>query len=344
MNLVAQQESPTTSRLTLAEQLHALASRCGAYMLDRALVSLAGKDRVRWLNGMVSNNIRDLAPGHGVYAFVLNPQGNIQGDLYAFNRGEALLLEIESSQATLLPQLRRYIIMDKVEVEEFGDRFVTFGIAGPKANEALASLGITASSSAALALSEVMWNGAAITLVRGDNPCVPNYELWVPKESGDSFWQALVQAGAQETHSEALEAFRILCGIPKIGADIRERTLPQETGQERALSFTKGCYIGQEIVERIRARGAVHRVFTGFVIGGAPLSAGTAVRSDGKDVGQITSVATIPTANIPRKTGEQVIALGYLRREHLSSGADLETAGAKVLPEPLPFTDLLKQV
>src|SRR5215831_16605834 len=120
--------SPVTQKEILAEsdplgsQLHSLLSGCAAYKLDRILVTFSGKDRTRWLNGMVSNNIRDLAEGHGVYAFVLNPQGQIQGDLYAFRRGETLVVEVESAQASLVPHLRRYIIMDKVEVEELGDR------------------------------------------------------------------------------------------------------------------------------------------------------------------------------------------------------------------------------
>src|SRR5215468_9784528 len=99
MALVAQQEQPT-SRLSASarQQFQALISGCGAYKSESALISLTGRDRARWLNGMVSNNIRDLAAGHGVYAFVLNAQGNIQGDLYAFQRGESLVLEIERSQ------------------------------------------------------------------------------------------------------------------------------------------------------------------------------------------------------------------------------------------------------
>jgi len=339
MNLVAQQDMPAQSaQLSLREQLHALASGCGAYRLDRALVSLAGKDRVRWLNGMVSNNIRDLAPGRGVYAFVLNPQGNIQGDLYTFNRGETLVLEIESSQASLLPQLRRYIIMDKVEVTELGDSVSVFGIAGPKSNEVLGSLGVTAADSPALAISDATWSGVAITVIRDDNPCVPNYEFWVPKDHADSFWQSLIQSGANEIHSDALEAFRILCGIPKIGTDIRDRTLPQETGQERALNFNKGCYIGQEIVERIRARGAVHRVLTGFEVDG-DAQPGTAIQAEGKDIGQITSVVRVPI-----NSGERILALGYVRREHLSPEATFDVAGAKMRPVQLPFAGLLEQL
>src|SRR5579864_5677651 len=108
MPLVAQQETTAGEQQNLRSELHAMFAECGVYKLERTLVSLTGKDRVRWLNGMVSNNIRDLAAGRGAYAFVLNPQGQIQGDLHAFNRGETLALEIDRVQAGLLPQLRRY--------------------------------------------------------------------------------------------------------------------------------------------------------------------------------------------------------------------------------------------
>src|SRR5690348_18474100 len=105
-------------------EFRALVAAAGVYELGaRAKVSLTGGDRVRWLNGMVSNNIRDLAPGHGVYAFLLNPQGHILGDLYVFNRGESLGAEIDGEQAQSLVQiLKRYIIMDKVEIEELSNK------------------------------------------------------------------------------------------------------------------------------------------------------------------------------------------------------------------------------
>jgi aminomethyltransferase len=338
MNLVAQDEIASAEQQNLRSQLHALAAGCGAYRVNRAVVELRGKDRVRWLNGMVSNNIRDLATGRGVYAFVLNPQGQIQGDLYAFNRGETLVLEIDRAQANLLPQLRRYIIMDKVEVQELGDSIVIFGIAGPNATHVIKLLGINGSE-ATLALSEASWNGGSVTVVRGDNPCVLNYEFWVPSEQAQAFWSALLKAGAEGIHEVALDAFRILCGIPKIGVDIRERTLPQETAQDRALNFNKGCYIGQEIVERIRARGSVHRVITGFEVSGPAPASGTPIQVDGKDVGVITSVATIPSS-----TGAHVIALGLLRKEHLTTGSAFDVADASLRPVLLPFSSLIEQL
>lgn len=319
-------------------ELHALAAECGVYRVDRTLVALGGRDRVRWLNAMVSNNIRDLAAGRGVYAFVLNPQGQIQGDLYAFNRGETLVLEIDRAQAGLLPQLRRYIIMDKVEVQELGNSVVIFGIAGAKATQVLQSVGIAAPE-APLGLAEASWSGVRVTVLRGDNPCVANYELWVPQEHAGAFRTALLQAGAQEVHQAALDAFRILCGIPKFGIDIRERTLPQETAQDRALNFNKGCYIGQEIVERIRARGSVHRMLTGFEVTGSAPATWTPIQADGKDVGVLTSTATIPTSQ-----GDHVVALGLLRKEQLTQDASFEISGTILRPVSLPFSNLIQQL
>jgi len=334
MTLVAQRERdgsvPSDSRL----EMTALLAGCGAYRLDRALISLTGRDRVRWLNGMVSNNVRDLAVGHGVYAFVLNAQGQIQGDLYIVNRGESLLLEIEQAQVeTLLPLLRRYIIMDKVEVEDLSDRLAVIGLAGSKSAEALAALGLINGDPAPLQFAQNQWNGIEITVVRGDNPCVPNYELWVAKEHAESPWNALLATGAQEINDDALETFRILCGIPKIGQDIRERTLPQETGQERALSFTKGCYIGQEIVERIRARGSVHRAFVGFEVEGPAPSAGTKIQFEGKDVGEITSIASAPLK-------QKRLALGFLRKDAMLPDRKFAAGEATVTAGSLPFSDI----
>src|SRR6184192_4167976 len=122
----------------------ALLSGCGVYDLGwRAKIVLTGKDRVRWLNGMVTNNVRDLPPGHGVYAFVLNAQGHILGDLYAYNSGESLLVDTDRAQLEkMLSFFRKYIIMDKVEAEDISDKLVSVGIAGPRSRELLKAAGV----------------------------------------------------------------------------------------------------------------------------------------------------------------------------------------------------------
>src|SRR5438067_8388545 len=200
-----------------------LRSGCGVYQASwRALFAISGRDRVRWLNGMVSNNVRDLAAGRGVYAFVLNPQGHILGDLYVFNRGDSFILEIERVQAEAILQIfKRYIIMDKVEIEDLSGKNAVVGITGPKSGQVLASLGFS-SSQEPLTFTETSFNGIQVIVVRGDNPYVPSYELFVPADKVDSVWNQLIQAGTEKVSAETLETFRILCGIPKVGKDIRE--------------------------------------------------------------------------------------------------------------------------
>src|SRR6266566_46340 len=333
MRLAAQDELTQTGDASLRTEFRALTSGCGIYRLDRTHISLTGSDRVRWLNGMVTNNIRDLAVGQGVYAFLLNPQGKIQADLYAFNRGESLVVETELAQVeTVLQIFDRYIIMDDVEVENLTAKFAVLGVAGPRSGEVLDSLGLDRRVLQPLQFGDVTGNGIEATLVRGDNPCVPNYELWVPAEGAESAWKALVQAGAKQIHEDSLEMFRVACGIPKVGQDIRQRDLPQETAQERALNFSKGCYIGQEIVERIRSRGAVHRTFIGFEIDGPPPAPGAKIQSEGKDVAEITSIATVSA-----ESGERTLALGYGRKELMLPGKEFVAGDAKVRVASLPF-------
>lgn len=322
----------------IRQEFQALVSGCGVYRSDRALLSLTGADRVRWLNGMVTNIVRDLGVGHGVYAFVLNPQGHIQADVYAFLRGEDLVVETDAPlREALLQIFDRYIIMDEVEVEDLTSKVRVLGVTGPKAEKVVGEAGWNVPTLSPLQFAELDANGVKAVVVRSDNPCVLSYELWVAAEEFESMWNRFLGAGAQEIREGALETFRVACGIPKFGVDIRQRDLPQETGQDRALNFSKGCYIGQEIVERIRSRGAVHRMFMGFELEGTPASPGTKVQSDGKDVGEITSVAALPAENDSR-----ALALGYIRKEFTSPDRALTAGDARVRVTTLPFLPVLK--
>src|SRR6266446_8558712 len=251
-------------------EFQALISGCGVYDLcSRAKISLSGVDRVRWLNGMVTNNVRDLAHGHGVYAFLLNPQGHILGDLYAYNRGESLLVDTDQSQVEkILAVFDKYIIMDDVEVANVGDRLTAVGIAGPKSREMFQAAGFKVPDLKPLQFVGTTWQEISATLVRGDNPQVESFELFLARGDNDRVSEALSKVGAKPVGTAALDLLRIAAGIPRYGVDIHERDLPQETEQERALNFSKGCYVGQEIVERIRSRGQVRRKFTGFSIEG----------------------------------------------------------------------------
>src|SRR5437868_1483350 len=349
MALTAQKHDITTSGAQASHALlpvdfgdvraefHSLIVTCGVYDLSsRARISISGRDRVRWLNGMITNNIRDLASGRGVYAFLLNPQGHILGDLYAYNRDESLLIDTDQSQLEkILAVLRKYIIMDKVELANISDKLIAIGIAGPKARETLRAAGLEIPTLEPLQLVELVWNQIGLTLVRDDNEFVESFELLLAPENVDQIYPALVKAGAKPVGTAALELLRIAAGKPRYGVDIRERDLPQETEQQTALNFSKGCYIGQEIVERIRSRGNVHRKFIGFEVNGQLPAPGSKVRVDGKDVGEITSAASLPLPD-----GERRLALGYIRREFATPGMLMEAGGSQITIATLPFAEL----
>jgi folate-binding protein YgfZ len=170
-------------------------------------------------------------------------------------------------------------------------------------------------------------------VIRGEDAEYESYEIWLAPKDVYKTWQALIAAGALAVGAEALEMQRIASGIPLYGVDIRERDLPQETEQARALNFNKGCYVGQEIVERIRSRGNVHRKFSGFVVEGrTELSAGAKIVSGEKEVGEITSFAVLPTS-----AGEETIALGYIRREVGTPGREVIIDGHKATVAQLPL-------
>jgi len=329
----------SAARFTTAEtEFTNLRSECGVYDRGyRAKVSLTGGDRVRWLNGMVTNNIRDLAPGNGVYAFLLNPQGHILGDLYAYNRGESVIVDTDRSQLEkILATFDHYIIMDDVEVEDLSEKVSSLGIAGPKVLEVLRKAGIEFPPLQPLRLHEIQYDCECgclnCTIMRSDSE-VEAYEIWVEPAHVKPLWNLLVSGGAAPIGYEALELNRIASGIPLYGVDIRERDLPQETEQARALNFNKGCYIGQEIVERIRSRGAVHRKFSGFVVDpGHTIATGTKVVAGEKEVGEITSSATVPLASGPKN-----VALGYIRRELGTPGREVKADGVTVTVVSLPL-------
>jgi len=322
-------------------EFEALVSDCGVYDLSgRVKIKLSGTDQVRWLNGMVTNNIRDLGVNQGVYAFLLNPQGRILADLYAYNRNGSLVIDTDRSQLDkLLAIFDKYIIMDDVEVENLGDRLTAIGVAGPNVRNVWQAAGIELPEQKPLQLAELTWRDIQLTIVRSDHPSVESYEIWLGPEGVPSLWHALLKSGARPAGTTALELLRVAAGLPRYGLDIRERDLPQETEQDRALHFAKGCYVGQEIVERIRSRGAVHRQFAGFDIqaqgGTVELPApGAKIQVDGKDVGELTSVACLPVAN-----GERPVALGYIRREAAMAGKKVSAEGKELTVVRLPFIE-----
>jgi len=291
---------------------------------------------MRWLNGMVTNATQQLKSGEGNYNFLLSVQGRIQGDATIFAEPNALLLETAASQAPILMALLdRFIIMDDVELAEVTGTETGLLVAGPQAASLLAMIGLPVESLAELKRQPLPWNSTVVTVVHAYSPLVPRYELWTDAANTVELLQAALDANAILCEPQSLEWLRLLEGTPLFGVDIRDRELPQETGQDRALHFSKGCYLGQEIVERIHSRGNVHRAFTGLRLDGELPLAGSKLEADGKEIGELTSVAAIP---LPGAAGTIQLALGYVRREALDRASPLLYPGGVAIPISLPFS------
>ena len=332
--------------------LGALLTGAGVAPLDDiGWMRVTGSDRIRWLNGMVTNSIQDLAAGEGCYNFVLNAQGRIQGDLTAFLLEDSILLETNRDQVEkLIAHLDHFIIMDDVELADISDRRSGILISGPHALRVVQELGGTACSApppamqlpTELSLKQTVYRDAPVDLIQAYSPLVRRFEVWADFETMAQISAEL--ASVPKVSSEAIEQLRILEGTPRYGIDIRNsetvRDLPQETGQTRALHFSKGCYLGQEIVERIRSRGNVHRTFGGFELHGELPEPGATIEAQGKPVGELTSFAAIPLPpdlRSPNSTEPLQLALGYIRREALDRGLPLDYPGGIARPVALPI-------
>ncbi len=298
-------------------------------------IKITGPDRVRWLNGMATNSIQDLTPGLGNYNLFLNAQGRIQGDGQVFAEPDHLLLQTASSQIpNLLPLLDRFIIMDDVELADISSNRSGLLLAGPQAPAILRTLNLTPSTgtNAALSLIHLPWQSLSLTIVQAWSPLVPRFEIWSDEPSIARLQHEILAQAATPCTPAAVDLLRICEGTPLFGVDIRDRDLPQETGAARALHFNKGCYLGQEIVERIRSRGNVHRTFSGFHLEGVAPPPGTPLLADAKPVGELTSIATVDT-----ESGPAQLALGYIRREALVLGKPIAYDGGIAQPASLPF-------
>jgi folate-binding protein YgfZ len=302
-------------------------------------VAVRGEDRFRWLSGMVTNMVNDLPANGGAWNLVLNAQGRIQGDLSVWRENDSLELEIAADQYDrLMAHLDHFIIMDDVELAPLtGESAV--GLTGPMAEVVLRRLSLPTLAEP-LTAARVEWNGLNLRIARGYGLLAPHYELWATEAQIYKVWMALRTAGATPVGSASLEAFRIAEEIPAYGVDMVERDLAQETGQTRALHFNKGCYLGQEIVERIHSRGSVHRHLRALELAGPLPAGGTELTlPEGSDaVGHITSAAELP---LP--AGSRIFALGTIKGEaELRSQTFTYTAGtatgtARILAAPPTF-------
>ena len=276
-------------------------------------LAVHGEDRFRWLSGMVTNTVNELEAHGGAWNLVLNAQGRVQGDLTVWRENDGLELDIAADQyEKLKSHLERFIIMDDVELVDLSGESA-LGLTGPAADEVLGRLSLPTLSEP-LTGTRVEWIGFDVRIMRGYGVLSPHYELWVPLAGLAKLWLGLRTAAATPVGTAAVEAFRIAERIPAYGVDIAERDLAHETSQMRALHFNKGCYLGQEVVERVRSRGGVHRHLRQLEIFGPVPQRGTGLHfDDGALDGETAAGHITSAAELELPAGKRTFALGMVR-------------------------------
>jgi folate-binding protein YgfZ len=337
-------------RVLLPARFHSPAAehetaRTSAALIDtnsRAVFSLSGADRVRYLNAVTTGSIRDLAPGEGAVGLLLNAQGHILAEFETFALEDRLLVLGHAFRRELTAEtLDKFIIMDDVTLTDETAQTGTMAIEGPEAPRVLRDL-------TGVVLSQLPPRGHAAATIAFSGvtiPCrvihrslfkFPGAEILVERDHLASVWSVAGEAvrahGGSAVGYQALDMLRLEAGIPWFGADFDEHQIPHEAALESThISYTKGCYTGQEIVERVRSRGHVNRRRTGFQFDAAePPPTGTALIANGTEVGRVTSAAFSPLAG-------RAIGMGYLRREYGQPGTILRcgSSNAEVIDLPL---------
>ncbi len=302
----------------------------------RACFSMKGKDAVKFLHRMLSNDVLSLAPGQGTYAALLTAHGHIVADLRVFRAEADLWVETDADlRPKLMASLRRYIIGDKVEIEPL--EIYSVGFEGPQARRLLEkALHVELPTLDDYGHFAANYAGFPVRVARASNTGEEGYQVWVGAKGMMGVWGgACGQAptyGTLPCGTEALETLRIEAGIPRYGSELGEDTLPQEARLLHALSFTKGCYVGQEIVERTRSRGHVNWILSGLFVDSAEApSSGSRFIAAGQPAGEVTSACISPTLG-------RTLALAYLRREFAEPGTVLALeSGESAEVTSLPF-------
>ena len=304
----------------LLAQHRALTTSAGLAELGaRTQLELSGADRAIFLHNFCTSDIRKLKVGDGCETFITDAKGGVLGFVLVFCTPETLVLETAPGQAAKLSaHLDRYIIREKVEIHDRSQQWAELLVAGPEAAELFARAGASGIAGALYGHNQVRLVGSTVWLRRVDMAGPESFLLSFPRENLSTVKNELLSLGGTLCDPAAIEAARIESGFPLYGQDIHDRTLPQEVDRDRrAISFTKGCYLGQETVARIDALGHVNKTLAGVKFSGSELpAAGTELRAGEAAVGQVTSAAYSPRLNAP-------LALAYIRRGHNSPGTKL---------------------
>jgi aminomethyltransferase len=303
-----------------------LSVRRAAGLLDfsnRAVLEFTGADRLSYLQGLISNDLRVLSSGEGIDAAFLTQQGKVLGDCRVLATDDSFIVDLwEPLKPKIIDHLHRYLVADEVEIADLSDRCAILSIQGPKSEILLEKfVPKDRQPQKILTHSLVDIGEVEMRICRYSHTGEDGFDLMIPLADIESMARQLTEAGsayaARWVGAEAYEMLRIEAGIPRYGVDITDDNLILETGLNQAVSFTKGCYLGQEVVERIRSRGHVNKALTGLVIDGEkPPVAGSKIWTADKEIGTITSSAYSPALKSP-------IALSYVHRDHRSPGTEL---------------------
>jgi len=310
---------PLAEELPLDEQYRALREGCALF--DRSgfeLLEMPGEDRERFLNGRVTCEVKGLEPGSGIYGFVTSAKGRVLADLSVLALDDRFWLVLAPGKGgEIRENFEKYVLADRVEMR-LDEDLVSVGLAGPGAVDLLADLGEVPSQPRAHRKIEVGVQEAR--LVREVDLGVPTFSLWLPRVGAEEALEVLLAKGAVAVGEEAVEILRVEAGRPLFGQDFGPENFPQETGlDEEAVSYTKGCYLGQEVVARIHYRGGVNRHLRGLKLS-AEAETGSELLLEGRAVGTLTS-----TVDSPREEGWIGLAILHDRAE---PGAVLEVEGS----------------
>lgn len=304
------------------EQYSALSYGAGCVdVSDRSQVRLSGADRVKFLHGFCTNDIKRLKSGGGCEAFLTSVQGKVLGHVFVFCGDQDLTLETSPGQAeAILGHLGRYVIREDVQFDNLQARVAEWFVAGPRSESVLAGLSGAAMPAEILAHQTAEVAGVPVSIRRVPLARTPAFLVSFPSERQDAVSRQLHEAGVRPAGAQVFDIVRVEAGFPLYGRDITGDCLPQEVNRDaQAISFRKGCYLGQETVARIDSLGHVNRKLVGLVWHGAEiLTPGQELNVAGQAVGRVTSAVWSPRARA-------VLALGYLRRGFDSPGARLET-------------------
>ena len=311
--------------IELDGQYRALREEAGFTARDRGFVSVGGADAAEYLQGQVTNDVEALEPGLGAYSALLDRKGKMQSDMRILRRSDDLLVEVEpEALGASLRHLTMYSVGRDVSVEDRTADLALISIVGPAAAELAGIAPLARENDHAVAALD----GIEVTSVRTDL----GLDLIVALEDRDGVPAALESRGIAPVTEDAIEIVRVESGRPRFGREMTQETIPQEAGiNERAVSFTKGCYIGQETVARLHYKGKPNRHLRGLRLSGAA-EAGSAVTLGERELGKIGTAVLSPVHG--------PIALAILRRE-AEPGAEVLVAGeitAEVVD--LPFEQL----